>query len=193
MSRKKISRRNALGIIGKAGTALGAGTYFFLSLKTSPLAGAPKATTTVPDMGQVKATSLKAAPRISEKVVVSGSGSTLVFKISGPAGRHYGVSFATTDTRESYKAVANTRGLIGEKGLAAIEVDVKGLPNGKVFLRVVTGASGEFSTDIRGTKAFEITVLKGVVTKFGGVRERPLESASLVITCASAGYSSAIR
>ena len=192
MSRKTISRRDALGVIGKTGAALGAGTYFFLSLKTSPLAGAPK-TTTVPEMGHVKTTSLKAAPRISEKVVVSGSGSTLVFKISGPAGRHFGVSFATADARESYKAAANTRGLIGENGLATIEVDVKGLPNGKVFLRVVTGASGEFSKDIRGTKAFEITVLNGVVTKFGGVREKPLESASLVITCASAGYSSAIR
>ena len=192
MSRKTISRRDALGVIGKTGAALGAGTYFFLSLKTSPLAGAPK-TTTVPEMGHVKTTSLKAAPRISEKVVVSGSGSTLVFKISGPAGRHYGVSFATTDARESYKAAANTRGLIGENGLATIEVDVRGLPNGKVFLRVVTGASGEFNNDLRGTKAFEVTVLNGVVTKFSGVRERPLESASFVITCASAGYPSAIR
>jgi hypothetical protein len=144
-------------------------------------------------MGQVTATRLKAAPQIAEKVVVSGSASTLVFKISGPAGRHFGVSVATADAREHYKAAANTRGLIGENGLASIEVDVKGLPNGKVFLRVVTGASGEFSKDLRGTKAFEVTVLDGVVTKFGGVRERPLESASLVITCASAGYASAIR
>ena len=192
MSRKTISRRDALGVIGKTGAALGAGTYFFLSLKTSPLAGAPK-TTTVPEMGHVKTTSLKAAPRISEKVVVSGSGSTLVFKISGPAGRHYGVSFATTDARESYKAAANTRGLIGENGLATIEVDVRGLPNGKVFLRVVTGTSGEFNKDLRGTQAFEVTISNGVVTKFGGVRERRLESASAAATVAVCGYNSKIR
>ena len=192
MSRKTISRRDALGIIGKAGTALGAGTYFFLSLKTAPLLGAG-GEAPVPGRGQAKSPRLKIAPQIAEKVVVSGSGSTLVFKISGPAGRHFGVSFATADARESYKAAANARGLIGENGLATIEVDVRGLPNGKVFLRVVTGASGEFSKGLRGTQAFEVTIHNGVVTKFGGVRERPLESASFVIACASAGYSSTIR
>jgi len=192
MSRKTISRRNALGIIGQAGTALGAGTYIFLSLKTSPLAGAPKVTP-VPGKGQATAPRLKVAPQIAEKVVISGSGSTLVFKISGLAGRHFGVSFATADARESYKAAANTRGLIGENGLATIEVDVRGLPNGKVFLRVVTGTSGEFNKDLRGTQAFEVTISNGVVTKFGGVRERRLESASAAATVAVCGYNSKIR
>ena len=38
MSRKTISRRDALGVIGKTGATLGAGACFFLSLRTSPLA-----------------------------------------------------------------------------------------------------------------------------------------------------------
>jgi hypothetical protein len=192
MSRKTISRRDALSIIGKTGAALGAGTYFFLSLKTAPLLGAI-GDTPVPGRGQAKSQRLKIAPQVAEKVVVSGSGSTLVFKISGPAGRHYGVSFATADARKRYKAAANARGYIGENGLATIEVDAKGLPSGKVYLRVVTGASGEFNKNLRGTQAFEVTISNGVITKFGGVRERPLESASASVSVAAAGYDSKIR
>ena len=192
MSRRIISRRDALGVIGKTGAALGAGTCFFLSLKTSPLLGAigdgPG-----PGRGQAKSPRLKIAPQVAEKVVVSGSGSTLIFKISGPAGRHCGVSFATADARDRFKAATNARGLIGENGLATIEVNAKGLPNGKVFLRVVTGASGEFSKDLRGTRAFEVTISNGVITKFGGVRERPLESASVAVSVAAAGYHSKSR
>jgi len=176
MSRKTISRRNALGIIGKTGISLVSGTYFFLSLKTSPLAGAPKVTP-VPGQGQVTAQRLKVAPQIAEKVGVSGSGSTLVFKISGPAGRHFGVSFAMTDTREHYKFVANSRGLIGENGLAIIEVDVRGLPNGKVFLRVVTGNTNSFGGDIAGTEAFVVQVSKGAIAGYEGLLNRPMEHA----------------
>lgn len=190
MDRKRISRRDALGVIGKTGAALGAGAYFFLSLKTSPLAGALEGS---PIPGRAQAPRLKAAPRVAEKVVVSGSGSTLIFKISGPAGRHCGVSFATADARDRFKAATNARGLIGENGLATIEVNAKGLPNGKVFLRVVTGASGEFSKDLRGTQAFEVTISNGIITKFGGVRERPLESASVAVSVAAAGYHSKSR
>jgi hypothetical protein len=192
MRRKTISRRDALGIIGKAGVSLVTGTYFFLSLRTSPLAAAPEIAP-VSGKGPAKAPGLKAAPQIVEKVVISGSDSTLVFKISGPAGRHCGVSFATTNAREHYKPAANARGLIGENGLATIEVDAKGLPNGKIFIRVVTGASGEFNKDPRGTQAFEVTISNGVVTKFGGVRERPLEGAAIAATCATAGYDPKIR
>lgn len=192
MNRKTISRRNALGIIGKAGTALGAGTCFFLSLKTSPLAGAPKAAP-VPDMGQVKAARLKAAPRIAEKVLISGTGSKLTVKISGPPGRHCAVSYATTDARDHYQAVANSRGYIGENGLATIEVDVKGLPNGKVFLRVVTGQSGDFSEAVRGTQSFEVQIADGAVARFGGIHEKPLENVESAATCAAAGYQSKKR
>jgi hypothetical protein len=185
MSRRTISRRDALGVIGKTGAVLGAGTTFFLCLKTTPLSGA--------GYGQTNAPRLKASPRAAEKVLINGSGSTLTVKISGPAGRYFGVSYATTDAREHYKATENARGYIGENGLATIELDAKSLPNGKVFLRVVTAASAEFDKDIRGTRAFEVTIVNGVVTQFGGVHERPLENISAVVTAASAGYNSKIR
>jgi hypothetical protein len=192
MNEKKISRRDALGVIGKTGAALGAGTCFFLSLKTSPLLGAlgdaPASGT-----AQAQAPRLKAVTSRPEKVVVSGSGSTLTVKISGPPGRHYAVAFATTDAREHYKAVANSRGYIGENGLGTVEVDVKSLPNGRVFLRIVTGKSGDFNEDIRGTQSFEVQLSNGALARFGGVHEKSLEKVEAVATCAAAGYQSKKR
>lgn len=172
MGCKTISRRGALGIIGKTSISLLPGAYFFLSLRTSPF---------------------DAALQVTEKVVISGFGSTLIFKISGPAGRHCGVCFALTNSREYYKPASNARGLIGENGLVTIQVDAKGLPNGKVFIRVVTGASREFNKGARGTQAFEVTIANGVVTMFGGVRERPLEGSSAAASCATTGYDPKVR
>lgn len=173
MNEKKISRRDALGVIGKTGATLGAGTCFFLSLKTSPLLGAlgdAPASGTAP----AQAPRLKAVTSLPEKVVVSGSGSTLTVKISGPPGRHYAVAFATTDAREHYKAVADSRGTIGENGLGNLEVDVKSLPDGKVFLRVVTGRTGSFDEDIAGTEAFVVNASKGAIVGYEGILSRPL-------------------
>jgi hypothetical protein len=192
MSRRTLSRRDALGVIGKTGAALGAGICFFLGLKTSPLlAGTGDAP--APGKGQAKSPPGKIVSPVAEKVVVSGAGSKLFFKISGRAGRRCGVSFATADAREQYRAASSARHLIGQNGLATIEVDVKGLPNGKVYLRVVTGASGEFSRDLRGTQAFEVTINNGVITMFGGVRERPLENTTAAVATAASGYNSMIR
>jgi hypothetical protein len=192
MSRKQISRRDALGMIAKTSTAVGAGTCFFLSLKTSPLLGAiDEAPVSGP--GQVKAPRSKAAPQVAEKVVVSGSGSTLIFKISGPPGRHCGVSYATTDAREHYKAAANGRGVIGKDGLCTIEVDTKSIPDQNVYFRVVTGRSGDFNEDVRGTQSFEVQISNGAVARFGGVREKSLEQVESAATCAAAGFQSKKR
>lgn len=176
MVRKRISRRDALGVIGKTGAALGAGAYFFLSLKTSPLAGA-WGRAPITGRAQARAPRLKAAPRVAEKVVISGSGSVLTVKISGPRGRHYAVSYAPTDARERYKFVANSRGYIGENGLGTIEVDVKGLPDGKTLLRVVTGNTDTFDDDFAGTEAFIVHISKGAIARFEGVLSRPLLNA----------------
>lgn len=192
MSRKNLSRRDALGLIGKTGAAIGAGTCFFLSLKTSPLAGAGN-DASAPGRGQVKASRLTAAPQVAEKVLISGTGAKLTVKISGPPGRHCGVSFATADSRERYKPAANARGYIGENGLATIEVDVKGLPSGKVFLRVVTGKSGAFDEDIAGTEAFVVHISRGAIARYEGLLSRPLENAGsagiAVASLAAACYS----
>jgi hypothetical protein len=185
MSSQKITRRNALSMIAKTGVTLGAGTCFFLSLKTSPLAAAPWDS---PPEGQ--AAQKRRLPRrvksVPEKVVVSGSGSTLIFRISGPAGRHCGIAYATVDSKKHYKAVPKGRGVIGKNGFCTIKVDVKSLPNQKVYIRVATGSKRDFAGNVKGTKAFEVHVSKGTITRFAGTTGRSLEDAAAAATCAAA-------
>ena len=169
MKRKTISRRDALGMIGKTGISFASGSYFFLTLRTSPLAP---------------------APQIAEKVLISGTGSRLTVQISSRPGRYCAVAYALTDSRPYYKAVANSRGLIGANGMAMIEVDVKSLPDGKIFLRVVTGNTNSFDDDIAGTEAFVIQVSRGAIAGYEGLTSRPMENASVGnnITVASACF-----
>lgn len=192
MSRQKITRRDALGMIAKTGVTLGAGTCFFLSLKTLPLTAAPW---DLPPEGQ--AVQKRRLPRsvksVAEKVVISGAGSTLIFRISGPEGRHCGVAYATADTKERYKAVPKGRGVIGKDGLCTIKVDVKSLPNQKVYFRVVTGSKSDFTANVKGTRAFEVQISKGAITRFAGTTGRSLEDALAVATMATAGYQSKKR
>jgi hypothetical protein len=192
MSSQKITRRDALGMIAKTGATLGAGTCFFLSLKTSPLSAAPwdSSQEGLADQKRSLPRSVKSVP---EKVVISGSGSTLIFRISGPAGRHCGVAYATVDSKKHYKAVSRARGVIGKDGLCTIQVDVKSLPNQKVYLRLVTGSRSDFTANVKGTKAFEVQVSKGVIMRFGGATGRLLEDATAVSSAATAGYKSKKR
>lgn len=192
MSRQKITRRDALGMIAKTGVTLGAGTCFFLSLKTSPLAAAPW---DLPPEGQAvqKSRRPQRVKSVTEKVVISGSGSTLIFRISGPAGRHCGVAYATADSKGRYKAVPKGRGVIGKDGFCTIKVDVKSMPHQKVYLRVVTGSKSDFTAGVKGTKAFEVHVSKGNITRFAGITQRPLEDAAAVTSVVTAGYQSKKR
>jgi hypothetical protein len=165
MKPNKISRRDALGVIGKSGAALGTGTLFFLSLKTAPLAGAAK------DGPQ-----RQAPPRPAEKVMIGGSGPILTVKVSGLEGRYCGVAFAAADVQESYRPAPGARGRIGKTGTAAISLNVKDLPEGKVFLRIVTSRTDRFDADIAGTEAFVVNISKGSIAGYDGLTSRPLES-----------------
>jgi hypothetical protein len=199
MNRQKVTRRDALGMIGKSGITLSAGPFFFLSLGTSPLDGdSPER---VFSNGQVRppkkkpsVVAPKPAPKpVPEKVIISGSGSKISFRITGPRGRHCGVAFALADSRQSFKAVPGGRGVIGKNGVCIITIDTKTLPNQRLFLRVVTGSSADFKENVMGSKAFEIVVAKGAISRFVGVRERSMENAGVVASVASAGYQSQIR
>jgi len=185
MNRKRVTRRDALGLIGKTGITLSTGPFFFLSLKTSPLeAGLLEP---APQRSQERSGKPRAVPTaIPENVMISGSGSKLKVTVSGPVGRHCGVAYATTDTQESYRAVKRGLGVIAKNGVCIIDIDTKTLPNQKVFLRVVTGSSSDFSNDVKGTKPFEVVVEGGAVSRFLGVRERPMKDAVAAASCAAA-------
>jgi hypothetical protein len=183
MSRTKISRRAALGVFAKTGAALGAGTFFFLSLKTSRLADAAEAG----PQGQ-------APLGATEKVMIGGAGSKLTVKISGVPGRYCGLSYATTDAQDHYRAVPNARGIIGKDGTASFGLNVKDLPEGKVYLRIVTGRTSGFDEDIAGTEAFVVNISKGQIEGFEGLKSRPLENAkSIGVAVASMAAACAMR
>ena len=167
MAKMKITRRNALGMIGKTGVALGAGTCFFLSLKTSPLWA-------LDNKQKVLRKGTLTAP---EKVVISGVGSILTARISGPPGRYYAIVCAATDTPNAYKPITKAQGRLDEKGQGIVRINAKILPKGKVFLRVATGKSPSFDEDVAGTEAFVVKVSKGVIAGYEGVLSRPLISA----------------
>lgn len=188
MSPKKISRRDALGLIARSGATWGAGAAFFVSLRTAPFADGSGSLSPLDDEQVVQRARPRGGPRREEKVLVSGSGSTLVFKISGQPGRHCGVSFADLDTRDHYKAAPGGRGIIGKDGLCVIELDLKHFADRKFYFRVVTGSSSDFENDRRGTEVFEVVLAKGAISRFGGVRERMLDGATAAATMAALCY-----
>jgi hypothetical protein len=180
MGLKKISRRDALGVIGRGGTAIGAGTFFFLTLRTGPFAA-----------GGEQTVASRTPARTAEKVMIGGTGPTLTVKLSGGRGRYFGVAYATGDTPDLYRPVPSARGRIAKNGAATITVRVGDLPEGRVFLRVVTGRTDRFDDDVAGTEAFVINVSKGRIGSFEGVTSRPLQDAKsqiAVASCAAAGY-----
>lgn len=172
MSPSRMSRRDALGMIGKTGVMFGAGTCFYLILETSPLEAVPPESGREDGPGQTAAAKpgrIKVPP---EKIAISGSGSVLTFRISGPPGRHCGVSFAETDKLAAYQGVQKGVGVVGKDGLCTIEIDVKGLPNKRLYLRVTTSSGRGFKESLAVTKPFVVHISNGMVSRFEGVRTR---------------------
>ena len=191
--RKSLTRRDVLGILGKAGTSLSSANLIFLSLRTHSLDNA--ALDRADWEAQVRPPQVKPRPPVKsakplepEKVLISGSGSTLVFKISGRPGRHCAVAFSRTNAPEHYKPFPRSRSVIARNRTVIIKLNVKNLPDQKAFFRIVTGATRSFSRGIRGTRAFEVVIAGGKVSQLVGLKERPLGEATAVASAAVACY-----
>jgi hypothetical protein len=170
MSQKRMTRRDALGMMGRTGVMFGAGAFFYLNLEISPLRGEERAAVS-PAAGAGQLSRRPGRTKIvPEKASISGSGQTVVFRISGPPGRHCSVAFSKTDELPKYRGAGKAYGVIGQDGSCTIRVNVKDLPNDKVYLRVVTGAEKGFRESVSVTKAFVVHVSDGQVSRFEGVR-----------------------
>lgn len=191
MTHKTFNRREVLERISKTGIGMSTAPLFFLSLKTAPLSDAFAAQ---PALSRAKPVR-KPVPGGSaeEKALISGQGSKITVKISGSAGRHCGLAFAVSNTPSAYKAVRNGRGTIGRNGVCIIKIDTDSLPDGRVFLRAVTGSSRDFSRDARGTETFELEISGGRISGFKGVRERVLSNTKTLMSAAAAGYNPKLR
>jgi hypothetical protein len=185
MNPKGMTRRDALGMIGKTGVMFGAATCFYLKLEVLPLEAAHHAQSLEKATGQTAARPGR-VKTVPEKVAISGSGSILTFRIHGPVGRHCGVSFATTGTLAKYRGVRDAVGVIGEDGTCTIKVEVKDLPNEKLFLRVGTSSGRDFKSSLAVSKPFIVHVADGRISRFEGVRDRGVNRNPVPAGCAVA-------
>jgi hypothetical protein len=179
MEKEKKSRREALGLIGKAGILMGAVPYFFVSLKIYPES----------ETDYKSGSSWKQQDRkkdVQEKAVISGSGSKIMVTISGKAGRHFFVAMAGSDVIEKYRRFPNTTGIINTRGIGSVVINTESIANSRIYLKIVTGDTNDFNTHLAQTEAFIITTKGGVIDTFEGVVSRPIiEPGSIKATCAA--------
>jgi hypothetical protein len=179
MEKEKKSRREALGLIGKAGILMGAVPYFFVSLKIYPES----------ETDYKSGSSWKQQDRkkdVQEKAVISGSGSKIMVTISGKAGRHFFVAMAGSDVIEKYRRFPNTTGIINTRGIGSVVINTESIVNSRIYLKIVTGDTNDFNTHLAQTEAFIITTKGGVIDTFEGVVSRPIiEPGSIKATCAA--------
>jgi hypothetical protein len=179
MEKEKKSRREALGLIGKAGVIMGAAPYFFVSLNIIPERETDYKSES---SGRQK----YRTKDIKEKAVVSGSGSQLTVKVSGKPGRHYFVAVAGSDIRENYGAYPNSEGIINSRGLGSKVIDLKILSNSRIYIKIVTGETDKFDSQLAETEPFIVNLKGGTIAAFEGVVSRPiLEHKGSMISVAS--------
>ncbi len=167
MKKERKTRREALGLIGKTGIFLGAVPYFFVSLKISP----ESETDSKSELSRAQQNKTR---EVQEKAVISGSGSRLAVTINGKPGRHYFVAVAASDKRENYGAFPNSKGIIDSKGSGSVVVDLKNVANSRIYVKVVTGETDKFNSQMAETEAFIITLKEGSIDTFEGVVSRPV-------------------
>jgi hypothetical protein len=164
MENEKKSRREVLKLIGKAGLFLGAVPVFFTSLKITPQSEA--ATKHSPEAAR--------STNIQEKAFISGSGSSLTVNVTGKPGRAFFVTFAATDIRENYRRIPGSNGTINSKGTGVLTVNVRYIPNARVYLKVITAEPANLKTPVGGTEPFIISMRNGAIHSFEGVVSRPI-------------------
>jgi hypothetical protein len=179
MKKEIKTRREALGLIGKTGIFLGAVPYFFVSLRITP----ESETNSTSELSQKQQDKTR---DVQEKAVISGSGSRLAVTINGKPGRHYFVAVAASDERENYGAFPNSKGIINSKGSGSVVVDLKNVANSRIYVKVVTGETDKFDTQMAETEAFIITLKEGAIDTFEGVVSRPVIKMTSVASPAAA-------
>ena len=179
MEKGKKSRRQALGLIGKAGVIMGAAPIFFVSLNIIPESETDYES-------ELSGRQQDRTKNVKEKAVVSGSGSQLTVKVSGKPGRHYFVAVAGSDVRENYGAFPNSKGIINPRGLGSKVIDLKILSNSRIYIKIVTGETDKFDSQLAETEAFIVNLKGGIIAAFEGVVSRPiLEHEGSMIAVAS--------
>jgi hypothetical protein len=180
MENKKKSRREVLKLIGKTGLFLGAVPVFFTSLKITSQSEA--ATNYLTGATQLT--------NIQEKAFISGSGSSLTVNVTGKPGRAFFVTFAATDIKENYRRISGSDGIINARGTGTLTVNVRYIPNTRIYLKVITAEPTNLRTPVGGTEPFVVSIRNGAIYSFEGLVSRPIlggatESAQVLIAMAA--------
>jgi len=180
MKKEIKSRREALGLLGKAGISLGIAPYFFVSLKLSAMSG----TDFNAEISEDQQTMRSAA---AEKAVISGSDSKLTVTISGKPGRYFFVAVSDNDIRKNYGAFPESKGIISSRGSGSVVVDLKKIDVSRIYIKIVTAETDKFNSELAETEAFVIRLNNGVIDTFEGVVSRPvIEKTDDMVTLATA-------
>jgi hypothetical protein len=121
---------------------------------------------TIPSVGKV---------RYSEKVVVSNRKASLVFAVSGKAGRYCAVAVRDSRTSLDFTLIDKTRTTIGSNGIATIQFDMTEYLNKEVVLKLVTSRDASFKegTEVLGTDWFAVRMTNAPDFK---LQQLPLDS-----------------
>ena len=180
MKKEIKSRREALGLLGKAGISLGIAPYFFVSLKVSPIGEADFNT-------EISGEQQTLRSGATEKAVVSGSDSRLTVTVSGKPGRYFFVAAADSDVRRNYGAFPESKGIINSKGSGSVVIDLKKIDVSRIYIKIVTAGTDKFNSELAETEAFVIRLNNGVIDTFEGVVSRPvIEKTDDMVTIATA-------
>lgn len=165
MENGKKSRREALGLLGKTGIILGAGSYFFISMKT-----APEGET----VSELQDNRQRRMNPVQEKALITGSGSRLTVKITGKPGRRFFIGMAASDEKEKYRAFPGTQGIIGADGMKSVDVNLADILHNRIYLKVFAADTDKFDKAVAETEAFVIYTKDGVIDRFEGLVSRPV-------------------
>lgn len=180
MKKEIKSRREALGLLGKAGISLGIAPYFFVSLKVSAISGADYNVEISEDQQTMRSAT-------TEKAVISGSESKLTVTVSGKPGRYFFVAAADSDVRRNYGAFPESKGIISSRGSGSVVIDLKKIDISRIYVKIVTAGTDKFNSELAETEAFVIRLNNGVIDTFEGVVSRPvIEKTDDMVTLATA-------
>jgi hypothetical protein len=173
MKNEKKSRREALKLLGKTGLFLGSVPVFFTSLNISPLNASGLAND-----------SEEASPALplidGEKASINGSGTSLTVTISGKPGRVFYVTFALTNTRENYRRIPGSDGVISLRGTGRVTINTTAIPSSKLYVKVITGEPNNTSTGISETEPVVLTIQNGTIQAFEGTVSRPISGTEII-------------
>jgi hypothetical protein len=135
---------------------LGAAPIFFTSLKISPAEGA------------------SSPSALEEKATISGSGTSLTVNVSGKPGRVFYVTFALTNTRENFRRIPGSDGVISARGTGRVTISTLSIPSSKIYVKVITGEANNTASGISETEPVMITIQNGAIQTFEGTVSRPI-------------------